>query len=435
MLFICFLNALPSIRRRSSTGMDRHRKFKKTYHDVQKALQNKELFREGGLSGPVSLVDALRMDMACLAEGSGKVGWPPTAWWWYTEVLPLHHCRCSLTDLFQDFFRPIGRSDLRHLLPKEEELDPWKDPVFRIPLVGTSDGKRTLAEFWESLGYETLRKEVRSDREDRDEMSCLAIQRRSGRLAEKKAFHAGFEIPTAPSDEWLGLPKEFLKGKTNATEICKDPTIVEKLDAILDDLKPSLNDSTATADDAKPPSSERFQYMHPLTEMLLDEENDQYSKNCLSIGPDDEVVAEILKLQEALLQQMLSNRSLARGLCKAALKNCKFERKQSARKERIEREIQKCQKIVEAHEKKRKEEMPKTEEPLLPQNLSLTDGLKHEMPSTTPCMFTTPSTTMPPQSPSLLVQTPHTPTVPKKESVASKRHAVISLDRCSSPCS
>ena len=68
--------------------MDRHRKFEKTYHDVQKALQNKELFREGGLSGPVSLVDALRMDMTCLAEGSGKVGWPPTAWWWYTEVLP-----------------------------------------------------------------------------------------------------------------------------------------------------------------------------------------------------------------------------------------------------------------------------------------------------------------------------------------------------------
>ena len=302
-----------------------------------------------------------------------------------------------------------------------------------MPLVGASDGKRTLAEFWESLGYETLRKEVSSDREDRDEVKCLAIQRRSGRLAEKKAFHAGFEIPSAPSDEWLGLPKEFLKGKTNATEICKDPTIVEKLDAILDDLKPSSNDSTGTADNDAKRSSERFQYMHPLTEMLLDEENDKYSKHCLSIGPDDEVVAEILKLQEALLQQMLSNRSLARGLCKAALKNCKFERKQSTRKERIEREIQKCQKIVEAHEKKRKEEMPKTEEPLPPQNLSRTDGSKHDIPSTTPCMFA--PSTMPLHSPSLSVPTPHMPTELKKESVATKRHAVVPLDRCSSPCS
>jgi len=34
------------------------------------------------------------------------------------------------------------------------------DPVFRMPTVGSIESRRLLTEFWESLGYETLRKEV-----------------------------------------------------------------------------------------------------------------------------------------------------------------------------------------------------------------------------------------------------------------------------------
>lgn len=66
--------------------MDRLKKFEKTNDDVCDALNGDELFREEGLSGPVSLADALRVDMSSLAEGSGRIGWPSTAWWWFAEV-------------------------------------------------------------------------------------------------------------------------------------------------------------------------------------------------------------------------------------------------------------------------------------------------------------------------------------------------------------
>jgi len=80
-----------------------------------------------------------------------------------------------------------------------------------------------------------------------------------------------------------------------------------------------------------------------------------FSSQCLSIGPDDEIVAEILKLQDNLFGQMVTNRIMARRLSKAALRSSKREQKEALMREQKENEIVKCMKIIEAHEKKKSE--------------------------------------------------------------------------------
>lgn len=67
--------------------MERLRKSAKTAEDVNRVLKESDLFRDVGLSGPVSLTEALRMDMSCLAETPATIGCPSTAWWWFVEVL------------------------------------------------------------------------------------------------------------------------------------------------------------------------------------------------------------------------------------------------------------------------------------------------------------------------------------------------------------
>lgn len=138
-------------------------------------------------------------------------------------------------------------------------------------------------------------------------------------------------------------------------------SLVEKMDALLDALKMEGEEVSK-----KSTESIRLTETHPLTKRLMDERSESFSEHALSYGPDDEVAAEILKLQETLLHQVIANRTSARCLLKAAMKNAKFEQKQSLRKEKLEKEIGKCQRIIENHERKKKEENHKTEVPSTP---------------------------------------------------------------------
>lgn len=95
-----------------SSFMDRLIEFEKTRKDVLAAIHEKNLFREEGLSGPISLTDALRMDMTSLAEGSGKIGWPATAWWWFVNVASRFYFPLILLS-FRISTDPLGKAILK----------------------------------------------------------------------------------------------------------------------------------------------------------------------------------------------------------------------------------------------------------------------------------------------------------------------------------